>query len=282
MNQYNYRPSGFQFLPPVIKNILIINGILFLAKFVFQLKFGISLDSYLGLHYFAASDFRPYQFITYLFMHGDLRHIFFNMFAVWMFGSALENFWGPKKFLIFYILTGLGAALAQYLVIYLEISGFIQTVDSVLNNMSINTFETFVNSAEFRAKLQSWDLSEEYNRFVPLYNEKLNISNGEAVMLATDYLNAFKETYLNSHIIIGASGSLFGLLAAYGMLFPNTLIYIYFFIPMKAKYFVILYGIIELISGFSTNDNVAHFAHLGGMIIGILIVLAWRRKQINF
>jgi membrane associated rhomboid family serine protease len=101
------------------------------------------------------------------------------------------------------------------------------------------------------------------------------------MLLATNYLNNFKESYLNSHVIIGASGSLFGLLAAYGMLFPNTLIYIYFFIPMKAKYFVILYGIIELISGFSNNpnDNVAHFAHLGGMVIGIIIILFWRRKK---
>ena len=283
MNQYNYSPGRFQLLPTVIKNILIINGILFLAKFVFEFKFGISLDQYLGLHYFSATDFMPFQFITYLFMHGDLRHIFFNMFAVWMFGSALENYWGAKKFLIFYFLTGFGAALAQYGVIFIETSSFLNSIDSVLQNMNVETFENLVGSDAFRSKLNSWELTDNYNSFVPTYNSKLANSPGEAMLLASDFLSSFKESYLNSHIIIGASGSLFGLLAAYGMLFPNTLIYIYFFIPIKAKYFVILYGLIELISGLSNNenDNVAHFAHLGGMVIGIIIILFWRRKN-NF
>lgn len=242
MNYDNhYRPSGFNFLPPVTKNIIVINVILFVLTTLLQNAQHIDLNRYLGLHHHLAEDFKPHQFVTYLFMHGGLSHLFFNMFGVFIFGQVLENTWGPKRYLIFYILTGLGAALTQY----------------VINHFEITKFLTALNQ-----ELASQELTTEEQAY---------------------YIN-LKYEYLNNNIIIGASGSLFGLLGAFGMLFPNRLLYLYFFIPVKAKWLVIGYGLIELFSGMSNNpaDNVAHFAHLGGLFVGIIIVLIWRRDRNHF
>ena len=116
-----YRPSGFGYLPVVTKNIIIINGIMFLATLALGTK-GIDLNKYFGLHYYLSSDFKPHQFITYIFMHGSFTHILFNMFGVYIFGQVLEQVWGPKRYLIFYIVTGLGAALMQYVILHFQIS----------------------------------------------------------------------------------------------------------------------------------------------------------------
>jgi membrane associated rhomboid family serine protease len=235
-----YRPSGFGFLPVVTKNIIIINVILFIATQLLKASNHIDLVSYLGLHYHLANDFKPHQFITYIFMHGNFQHILFNMFGVFIFGQALEQVWGPKRFLIFYILTGLGAALTQYIIMHFEIQNVLQAVNLEIDNSS---------SAEEKA-----------------------------------YLINQKFEYLNRNVIIGASGSLFGLLGGFGMLFPNRHLYLYFFIPVKAKWFVIAYGAIELFSGIQNNaaDNVAHFAHLGGLFVGIILVLIWRKDRQHF
>ena len=111
-----FRPQGFSILPTVVKNLLIINAIFFLATWTAESVWRIDLSQYLGLHYIGASDFRPYQFVTYMFMHGGFAHLFFNMFALWMFGNSIENAWGPKRFLIFYFVCGIGAGLTQELV----------------------------------------------------------------------------------------------------------------------------------------------------------------------
>lgn len=241
MNYNNqYRPGGFGGLPVVTKNIIIINVILFVATLIGQSR-GIDLTKYLGLHYYLADDFKPHQFITYIFMHGSLTHIFFNMFGVYIFGQVLEQVWGPKRYLIFYILTGLGAAIAQYILMHFEIQQVLQSV-----------------------------------------NEQIN----SPLMSASDkayYINQ-KFEYLNRHVIVGASGSLFGLLGAFGMLFPNQKLYLYFFIPVKAKWLVIAYGAFELFSGWQNNpgDNVAHFAHIGGLIVGVVLVLIWRKDRSHF
>ncbi len=242
MNYDNhYRPSGFNFLPPVTKNIIIVNVLLFVLTYFLQSTQNINLNNYLGLHYHLAEDFKPHQFITYLFMHGGLSHLFFNMFGVFIFGQVLENAWGPKRYLIFYILTGLGAALTQYIINHFEITKFLTALNQELEMQEL--------TAEARAY----------------------------------YIN-LKYEYLNNNIIIGASGSLFGLLGAFGMLFPNRLLYLYFFIPVKAKWLVIGYGLIELFSGISNNpaDNVAHFAHLGGLAVGLIIVIIWKRDRNHF
>lgn len=278
-----FRPRSFQTLPPVIKNLLIINILMFAATWVLKMRLNIDLNGLLGLHYFSAPDFKPYQFVTYLFMHGDLSHLFFNMFAVWMFGSVLENIWGPKRFLTYYLITGFGAALIQYVVFYFGISPVIESVNTIQNNLSVESFEALVNSADFQSNF-SGEFIYYYDSFVREYNNALQESHEKALSLASKFLIDFKSQFLNSHIVIGASGSLFGLLLAFGMIFPNTLLYIYFLVPIKAKWFVILYGALELFSGLRANqlDNVAHFAHLGGMLFGFIILMAWKRKRNGF
>jgi membrane associated rhomboid family serine protease len=277
-----YRPGGFGGLPVVTKNIIIINVILYAATVLAESR-GLDLVKHLGLHYFSAPDFRPHQFVTYIFMHGGIMHIVFNMFGVFIFGQVLEQVWGPKRYLIFYILTGFGAAIAQYIVIYFSVSDLVQSLDYVQNNLTNERFGELFSSPEFSARV-SREFIPDYNDFVNQYNAALNERSPRALSLASQFLVDYKHQFLNSQVIIGASGSLFGLLAAFGMLFPNRELYLYFFIPIKAKWLVIGYGAIELFSGWKNDpmDNVAHFAHIGGLIVGIIIVLIWRRDRSNF
>ncbi len=290
MSYQEYRPSSFQILPPVIKNLLIINTLLLIAKFVLSSSFNIELSEILGLHFFFASDFRPYQLITYMFMHGDFFHLLSNMFALWMFGSTLENFWGGKRFLTFYLITGLGAALTHYLVFYFGIphvySGIRPTLDvvnSYISNPDLKTFETFFQSEHL--KIVSNEMRNQVNDLVTHFNS-MEASGDKTGMLnaSVDFMRSYKEELLNAPVVVGASGSIFGVLLAFGMLFPNTLLYVYFAIPVKAKYFVIIYGAIELFSGIQNNpaDNVAHFAHLGGMLFGFILIKYWGRNRANF
>src|SRR6201997_267368 len=169
--------NNFQSLPTVTKNILIINIILFVATWLLKAK-GIDLTNMLGLHYFAAPSFKPYQFVTYMFMHGSILHIFFNMYAVFMFGGILENVWGPKRFLTYYIFTGLGPAAVQLLVYYWQLMPILEQTNTLLHETKDYVMQT---------------------QIIEQRNE-----------------------YLNRFIVIGASGSLFGLLIAFGMLFPNS------------------------------------------------------------
>jgi membrane associated rhomboid family serine protease len=283
MSYQEFRPRSFQTLPPVIKNLLIINILLFAATIVLKSRLGIDLVEILGLHYITASNFQPYQFITYMFMHGGFTHIFFNMFAVWMFGSVLENVWGAKRFLIYYIITGLGAALIQYVVFYMEITPVVTAVNAVQQNLTLESFENLVTSDTFMSSI-NYEFSFEYEKMRNLYNSVIHESPERALSIASQFLIQFKNYYLNAHVIIGASGSLFGILLAFGMMFPNTLLYLYFLVPIKAKWVVIGYGAIELILGFSNNpsDNVAHFAHLGGMLFGFIMIMFWKRKRDYF
>jgi membrane associated rhomboid family serine protease len=244
MSNERYSPTGFGFLPPVVKNLLIINGLFFLATVVLGNAMNIDLTDYLGLHYFISPHFATYQFVTYMFMHGSFSHILFNMFALWMFGSVLEQVWGPKKFLIYYMITGIGAALIQLLVIYIQVYNLeLSLTADQIAQVRETGFQIIQNNQNFGDPLMG-KLNELYNMTT-----------------------------------IGASGAVFGLLLAFGMLFPNSLIYLYFFIPIKAKWFVIIYGAIELFSGvYNTGSNVAHFAHLGGMIFGFFLIIYWKKK----
>ena len=175
-----YSPTGFRVLPPVVKHLLIINVLLYLATFTMN-RFQIDLTDYLGLHFFKASDFRAYQLITYMFMHGNFEHLFFNMFALWMFGNTLENIWGSKRFLWFYMLCGIGAGLCQEVVQYIQYVTTLAQYDSV------------------------------------------NFGGGQVISMAN---------YLNMLNTVGASGAIYGLLLAFGMMFPNSMIYLYFFVPI--------------------------------------------------
>ena len=235
-----YSPGNFNELPVVVKNLLIINGLLFLATISLS-NLGIDLVKIFGLHQFQSNDFRPHQIITHLFMHGSFTHLFFNMFALWMFGKILENIWGQKKFLIYYMITGIGAAAIHLIFCQYQII-----------NIS-NQIPELVNIA----------IEGKYNPSIPLSK---------------------KLTQLIITPTVGASGAVFGLLLAFGMLFPNALLYLYFAIPIKAKYFVIGYGLIELYAGISNNpaDNVAHFAHLGGMIFGYFLIKYWKKDTSYF
>lgn len=243
-----YRPSSFSRLPEVVKNLLIINGLLFLATISLE-NYGINLTKILALHQFQSNSFMPHQIITHFFMHADFTHLLFNMFAVWMFGTVLENVWGGKRFLIYYMITGIGAA-----IVHLSVSQY-----------EILSLQSQVNPSDLNMLLE---------------NGKIILENNQ------NYSNHIlgKLNLLINTPTVGASGAAFGILLAFGILFPNTLLYIYFAIPIKAKYFVIIYGLLELYLGLSNNpaDNVAHFAHLGGMLFGFILLKHWQKNNTQF
>lgn len=273
-------PGGFKVLPPVVKNLLIINGLFFLATITFSEGLGINLYDYVSLKYFGSEMFRPYQLITYMFMHGDFTHILFNMFALWMFGSAIENFWGPKRFLFFYIFTGIGAGLAHYAVYYFQINPFIELIDAFLLNPSTSQLNGILSSHKF---IVSPDYPELYRGFhdFDAAIKTLNVTpyDKSALQTSVEFLQLYRGFYLDLPSVVGASGAVFGILLAFGMMFPNVMIYLYFFIPMKAKWFVIGYGAIELYLGVTgTTDGIAHFAHLGGMLFGFILIMYWRKR----
>ncbi|MDR1199022.1 MAG: rhomboid family intramembrane serine protease [Prevotellaceae bacterium] len=242
MNQRGFNP--FSNIPVVTKNLIIINVLFWLATMIMT---KLDLTEMLGLHYPASNGFYLHQIITYMFMHGSLSHLFFNMFAVYMFGRMLESVWGTKRFLTYYMITGIGAGLVNILVAYVRI------------------------------KVAEADLSPDV--ITEIYREGYGILRRG--MNYTDPARGQLNILINS-ITVGASGAVFGILLAFGMLFPNMQLYIIPLpFPVKAKYMVIGYGIIELFAGIvdMRGDNVAHFAHLGGMLFGIILVLYWRKKD---
>ncbi len=269
-------------LPTVIKNLLIINGIMFLATVALQNAFGFDLADGLGLHYFAAQKFSPFQFITYMFMHANLSHIIFNMFALWMFGYILENVWGPRRFLIYYLGTGIGAALIHYVIFYFEFNPVVDALNGIISHPSLVNLLAFQNSVVQGIKPSSGELYLQFREFSSTM-QKLSYSPDNLALMesAKGFVMDYKEYLLNRPNVIGASGAVFGILLAFGMLFPNTMLYIFFMFPIKAKWFVIFYGALELYLGFTQSDNnVAHFAHLGGMIFGFFLIKYWKRKGI--
>jgi membrane associated rhomboid family serine protease len=203
------------------------------------------------------------------------------MFALWMFGNVLENVWGPKRFLIFYMVTGIGAAL-----IYMGYEAFHfyqiqQSVDAFLANPIPEEYYALVKK-HFGVYLEIPENQSQIDAFFTSWNDNLSSSHVYIQQAMSD-INQF-VSFQKSNPVVGASGSVFGVLLAFGMLFPNTLLYIYFLFPIKAKYFVILYGALELFMGVANNpgDNVAHFAHLGGMLFGFILIKLWSKKKNNF
>lgn len=282
MSNEQYRPNSFSLLPPVVKNLLILNGLFFLATISLDRAYHIDLEDILGLHYFAAHKFAPYQLITYMFMHGSFMHILFNMFALWMFGTALENYWGPKRFIIFYLVTGLGAALTHYLVMYFfDLKPVLDQISLFLANPSLGDFNAFIESGSF--KIATPEFQEKFQAFAPHYNQLVQSHPEQALQSAIDFMIDYRVEYLNIPNVIGASGAIYGILLAFGMMFPNSMIYIYFAIPIKAKYFVIIFALFELYSGISgSGGNIAHFAHLGGMVFGLFLILYWKKRITYF
>ena len=240
--------SGFiTSIPPVTKNLIIINIIVWAVEAIFP-RFGLTIIKVLGLHFVGASQFNPIQIITYMFVHASTNpwHLLFNMFSLWMFGSVLERVWGSKRYMLFYFVCGIGAAIVQEIVwastwMHEYVSGI-----AGLNGLTYSHMKEIVEEA--------------------VRNHDHGFVNA---------ITAFK----NSFVTIGASGAVYGLLLGYAFVFPNQPLYLFFIpYPIKAKYMMIGYGLIEFFLGFSASDSIAHFAHLGGMLFGILILLYWRKK----
>lgn len=244
---------SFNLLPEIIKNLLIINGLFFLATVVINNVFGLDLTTILGLYLPGSEAFKPYQLVTHMFMHGGIGHIFFNMFALWMFGTSLENYWGGKKFLIYYLITGFGAAFIHLGVNYWEMLNL--QAELVQNGAALADLEYLRNTGNISSGLYQFDQFT-----LQQYYYKFNVPT------------------------VGASGAVFGVLLAFGMTFPNQPIYLYFAIPIKAKYFVAIYGLLELWNGIQNDpsSNIAHFAHLGGMLFGFLLIKYWNKNRYRY
>lgn len=243
-------------IPGVTKNLLIINVILFLGTMLLQSR-SVDLYDVLSMHYFQSVAFQPFQIITSMFMHGSFGHIFFNMFALLMFGATLERVWGPKRFLTYYFITGIGAALLHMGVQYLEIQEVLaQLVES--SNGTREEIIEFINTRGLEVVQGG-----RYYPDDPLMTQAIYQFHGR---------------------VVGASGAIYGLLLAFGMLFPNTELMLLFFpVPIKAKYFIPGLMALELFLGVQQYswDNIAHFAHLGGALFGFIIIMIWKKSRKN-
>ena len=261
-------------IPLVVKNLLIINILMLFATFVFSGTFDIQLTRILGLYYFESELFRPYQIITHMFMHGGLAHLFFNMFALWMFGRVLESVWGSQRFLIYYFVTGLGAAALHTFVNHLEMSSMINAANAFMNNPTPDLFREFISNHIPSPRREVYD-------FIMYWSDEPG--NQAYITQAVTMVENSLRHRMNIPTV-GASGAVFGVLLAFGMLFPNTRLMLLFPpIPIKAKYFVIAYGCIELYLGLTRpGSNIAHFAHLGGMLFGFLLIKYWQKNTRNF
>lgn len=276
MNRYS---SSYTQIPPVTKNLIIINTLLLLATYIFEQK-GIDLTRNLGLFYPGSQFFRPYQFITYMFMHGGFTHLLFNMFALYMFGRVLESVWGPKRYLLFYLVTGLGAAAVHTFVNYLEIAPMAKSITAFSNTPAPELFSAFIN--KYQSTIQNMGFNKAaVMEFAAQWHDAPTSSafKNEAV----GFLDKLLQTRMDIPTV-GASGAIFGVLLGFGMLFPNTQLMLLFPpIPIKAKYFVIGYGVLELVQGLSMpGSHVAHFAHLGGMIFGYILIKYWNKNSSTF
>ena len=273
------RPSSFDRFPMVVKNLLIINGLMYLATMVLQNTFSIDLANYLGLFFFTSEYFKPHQIISHMFMHGSLMHIFSNMFALWMFGSILENVWGPKRFLIFYLICGLGGAITHMAFTAYQIHLVQGEINLFFESVTIDNFKMLLEG--HRGLLYESDYINQANTLLNTWSQ----NPSDSAMILQAKILAQKLTSMEANIpVVGASGAVFGVLLAFGMLFPNTYLYLMFPpIPIKAKYFVIFYGAFELYAGVSgTQEGVAHFAHLGGMLFGFIMIKYWNKTRKDF
>lgn len=225
-------------IPPVTKHLIIINAIMWVATMLLGSREVVDLTDYLGLHFWKAREFHLYQFVTYMFMHDSssfsngFMHIFFNMFALYMFGALLDKVMGMKRFILFYVVCGIGAGVVQELVWHLT----------------------------------DGNITEDFVRLVDEYGQTIRTMP--------------RQEYLNMLVTVGASGAVFGILLGFAMLFPNIPLYIMFIpVPVKAKWAVLGYALIELFFGVSgVMGNVAHFAHLGGMLFGFILLYYWKKK----
>jgi membrane associated rhomboid family serine protease len=243
----------FSNIPQVTKNLLILNILFFVAKYVLRSK-GIDLDNLFGAYYPNSPLFKPFQIITYFFMHGDFFHILFNMLMLVMFGASLERLWGPKRYFVFYVVTAVGAYIINSLM------GTIQLME--IKNQLINLG---YNLTDLEYSIKNQDLSN------------ITVLNLESVQIIENYIIKSKTS------MIGASGAIYGIMAAFAYIFPNTELMLMFPpIPVKAKYLIPIYFLIEIYSNFHVNDNIAHMAHIGGGLTGLILVYFWKKNRNYF
>lgn len=270
-----YRPYGFDSIPPVVKNLLILNALAWLATLAFLSMGWADLPSTLGLFYPGSVYFKPLQFSTYMFMHGSFTHLLYNMLALWMFGSLLESYWGPKRFLLFYLTTAIGAALMHIGVTAWEIHGLQQQIDLYKSNPDVSQLSLLLQEDH------TLFIKPEIQRFLDLFLADPN--NSQIIQESKDLVDLLPIRKMNVPVV-GASGAIFGILMAGFLLYPNTEMMILFFpFPIKVKYLVSVLAFMELyeIVGNKPFDNVAHFAHLGGMLFGWILVKYWNKTDRN-
>ncbi|GAB2764817.1 rhomboid family intramembrane serine protease [Rhabdobacter roseus] len=257
-------------LTPVVRNLLILNVAFFLVDiYVINLTPGFALRS------FMSPAFMPYQFVTYMFLHGNFGHLLSNMFGLFIFGPLLERVWGPKRFVFFYFFTGIGAGLLFSGINYFEIS---QLREAAQTYTAYPTPDGLIDFLSQHAK----GFYQANLDFVNQFEE--NPTNPTYIKDSVDFVNALYQREVNIPMV-GASGAIFGILMAFGLLFPNTELFLLFFpFPIKAKYFVTFYGLYELYAGIQNaqSDNVAHFAHLGGMLFAFIILQYWNSQSKKF
>ena len=268
---------------PAVKFLLTANIIMWFLTIIAGKFLNIDLDHIFGLHLPHSEAWRPWQYITHIFMHASLSpqgnieftHLFFNMFALYMFGRILEAMWGSKRFLIYYFFCGIGAGLLNSLIGIFEINAMYNKYNLFLESPDPYILSSFAKEQLGEPAAWVWNTIDGW----------INNPNSQ------EYINAGKHIFMRiidlkiNIPMIGASGAIFGILLAFGMLFPNTEMFLMFLpVPIKAKYFVIGYGLIELFLGMrnSAGDNVAHFAHIGGMIFGFILLKWWNKHSKRF
>ena len=276
----NFRSPGAQSLPPVVKNIIIINVLMVLLQMALAQR-GVNLADYLGLHYFTSPKFHWWQLFTHMFMHGEyndigltITHIFFNMYGVYMFGVILEQIWGPQRFLIFYLICGLGAAFCQIGVYAFEFMPLHADFLAYQQHPGYNEFIQFLQKHHLTGNIRQEFLTQ----------WSLVKDDPEFARASVQAIDQFYRVITDSQMV-GASGAVFGILFAFGYLFPNTPLMIMFIpVPIKAKWLIGGYALVELFMGFGQfkGDDVAHFAHIGGMIFAFILLRMWKTDRSRF
>jgi membrane associated rhomboid family serine protease len=260
-------------LTPMVKNLLILN----IGIFLIMVFTKVDLIGILGLKYIKAPGMQKeaYRFFTHMFVHADWGHLFSNMFGLFIFGPLLERVWGPMRFLAFYLICGLGASMLYSGVVYFEV----HQLDVLKNNFFSNP------SPELFIKFVRESLGDKILNKIPFLNAyEQNPDNATLIQYAKEQIIEIYNYVINKPMV-GASGAIFGILMAFALLFPNTEMFLLFLpVPIKAKYFVGFYGLFEIYAGIQRNpgDNVAHFAHIGGMLFAFLLVKYWEKERNRF
>jgi membrane associated rhomboid family serine protease len=259
---------GFN-LTPMVRNLLLLNVVIFILQ-----EQNLTFMAYLSLRPFQSDLFMPHQFLTYMFLHGSWGHLFSNMLGLFIFGPLLEQFWGTKRFLFFYLFTGVGAGFLHSGATYFEVNQIREATELYLQDPTPQKFVSYIS--KYASQLYNSNFE-----FVNSFQE--NPTSPEYIKETKDFARQY-YSQRSSVPTVGASGAIFGILMAFGLLFPNTEILLYFLFPIKAKYFVALYGLYEIYAGFqqAPGDSVAHFAHIGGMLFAYILIRYWGSQRNRF